>query len=486
MNQLSRRQLLRLSGMGIGLGALAACGGGGGNAAKTRDYLTWWDHQGNQGKLHEQLFAQFAKRPGGMRVQYTFRNASQMGQALQLAKQSNQLPDVHTNAGLLLPVPQLIAGGFVAPLDLSDPAMARIKKHLVNGIHVFDGKLYGLPQFDYHSYTAVTWFNTKIVSKAGLDPDNPPATYDDFRAACRKVQKSTGGKTYGWIWNAGMPQRMEQQVDDLAQAAGFAGSGGMLFKTGEYDYDSDPYLNVIEFLLSLSKDKLMFPGSINFSDQIARTRWATGVAAYYTDGPWNPGVIKQSLKSFAGSLGVGPILLPQAGMPIRTYASTQPGVYWLSPTAPAAQRKAANALLSEYFTTHKYYVELTNAMPMPTVDPTALAASNAYPSYKKMIGWMAEQVFLAPQPIVGNVEVSKVQAQMKPVQPGLGDIVQGVLSGKVTDIKGALKQLSDSSNASLENAIKTVRAKGVKVSQDDFAFPNWTPGADYTTDKYPK
>ncbi|HVX46314.1 MAG TPA: extracellular solute-binding protein [Mycobacteriales bacterium] len=486
MGVLSRRQLLQISGLTAGSGALAACSSSGEESTAKRNYLTWWDHQGNQGTLHKKIFAEFRKRPGGMRVEYTFRNASKMGQALQLAKQSNQLPDVHTNAGLQIPVPQLIAGGWVAPLDLTDAAMSRLKGHLLDGVHVFDGKVYSFPQFNDRTYSSATWFNTKLIVKAGLDPNDPPATYDDMRKAARAVRDKIGGSVYGLVWNAGMPPRMEDQINDLAQAGGFEGGGGMLYRTGEFAYHSDPYLNAIELLLSLAKDKLIMPGATTFSDEIARARWVSGAAGYYIDGPWCPGVVRESFADFADSIGVGPILVPESGMPVHCYAGPQGGVFWLSANVPAKRAKAANLLFSDFFTTKKYFTDLAGWMPQPPLDLSAIPDSIAYPSYKKLAAWMGKQVYLAPSPVVRNIEVTKVQAETNQIQPTLGDIVQGALSGDVDDVKGALKDLSDKSAAEQERAIKAATAKGAHVSADDYAFPDWKPGQDFTTAMYHK
>jgi multiple sugar transport system substrate-binding protein len=176
------------------------------------------------------------------------------------------LPDIRTNAGLNLPAATLVAAGWAQPLDLSDEAKARVKDSLIEGLHVFDGKIYAFPIFSHQTYSAVTWFNTELVSRAGLNQQAPPKTYDEFRAAARAVQRSAGGEAHGWVWNIGMPIRLNEQVHDLAQAAGFAGGGGTLgsagtlYKTGEYAFHIDEYLNVIEFLISLRQDKVLVPG----------------------------------------------------------------------------------------------------------------------------------------------------------------------------------------------------------------------------------
>lgn len=482
MTSFSRRRFLQASGavaLGAGLGVgTAGCGSGSGSG--TTGTLTWWDHQNQLEPAKRAIFKKFAGDPGGMPVNYTFNNPEKLGQALQLAKQGNQLPDVHSNAGLQVPVPQLIQGGWAGPLHLSDTAMANLKDALLDGIHIFDGKVYAFPIFDYHVYSNVTWFNTTIVERAGLDPANPPSGYDDFRAAARAVKKNGG--TTGWVWNIGMPIRTQEQVNFLAQAAGFEGADGQLFRTGEFAYDHDAYLTVLDFLLSLKKDGVMTPGCESWVDSTARSRWSAGAACYYFDGPWCPGVVLKDTPAFGDKLGVGPILTPDRGAAVRTYHGPQGGDYWLTPTTRYAD--AANQLLSDYFTTPEYSIEVANTMSQPPRDLDAVDKSSAHPQYKKLIGWYRDTVFLAPSAVVKNVEVTKAQAESKQVQPTLGAIIQGAFTGDVPDVKKALKKLTDDSNAERDRAVKAAQAKGAQVSVDDYAFPDWQPGADYTLDRY--
>ncbi|GAB3427720.1 ABC transporter substrate-binding protein [Flindersiella endophytica] len=484
MGALSRRQLLGGAAAIAGGAVAAACGGpsGSGGPSGGGGGLKWWDHQNQLEPAKRKIFEKFAKAPGGVPVEYTYNNPGRLGQTLQLAKQSNQLPDIHSNAGLMIPVPQLISGGWVSPLSLSAEATARLKDVLIEGVHVFDGKVYSFPIFDYHVYVSATWFNTKLVEQAGLDPEQPPATYDEFRASARKVQDASGGKSYGWIWNIGMPARLGEQINDFAQAAGFEGGGGVLFKTGEYAFHSQPYLDVIEFLLSLQKDKLLVPGAQAWLDDIARSRWTTGIAGYYFDGPWCAGVALKNAPQFGETLGVGPLLVPTAGKQPHTYHAHQGGEYWISPSTKHA--KEANQLLSDYFTTPDYSVEIANTMSQPPRDLSAVAKSKAHPAYKKLVGWYQDQVSLAPNAIVKNPELTKVQAEIKDVKPTLGDIVQGAFTGDITDVKAALKKLSDQSTQARDAAVAAARKKGAKVDVSDYAFPNWKPGADFTTEMY--
>ncbi|TDD16333.1 ABC transporter substrate-binding protein [Nonomuraea diastatica] len=479
---MTRRGFLGAAGTLAAAAATGACGGGGAGTGAGGKSLTWWDHQKQLQKTKTDIFAKFAKSPGGVPVQYTNYNPAKMGQALQLAKQSNQLPDIHSNAGLSLPAAALVAAGWAQPLNLSDEAKARVQDSLIDGVHVFDGKIYAFPVFSHQVYVAVQWFNTEMVQRAGLNPQAPPKTYDEFRAAARAVQSAAGGDAYGWVWNIGMPDRLTEQVNNMAQAAGFAGGGGVRYESGEFAFHDDAYLKVIEFLVSLRQDKVLVPGANSWHDDVARARWTAGVAAYYFDGPWCPGVVLKDNPEFGKKLGVGPMLVPDAGTPVVTYHVPQPGDYWLSPTSK--QAAAANTLLSDYFTTEEYSRQVAGSMSQPPRDMSAVDQSEAHPAYKQLIGWFKESVFLAPYPIAGNKDLQKVDIEAKPVRPTLGDIVQGALTGDVTDVRAALTKLSGDSAKQRDLAIAAARSKGAQVSLDDYAFSNWQPRKDYLKPMY--
>ncbi|MFI9847939.1 ABC transporter substrate-binding protein [Nonomuraea sp. NPDC051941] len=85
-----------------------------------------------------------------------------------------------------------------------------------------DGKVYGLPVTEYALGLV---YNRALFTKAGLDPDRPPATWDEVRAAAKKIA-GTGAAGYtqmtvkntgGWILTAmtySFGGRMEKQEGD--------------------------------------------------------------------------------------------------------------------------------------------------------------------------------------------------------------------------------------------------------------------------------
>ncbi|TDE09281.1 ABC transporter substrate-binding protein [Jiangella asiatica] len=483
MTSISRRKFLQSTGLLGAASVLAACntspsssgGEAGGSEGST---LQWWDHNGGLQAANKKNFELF-KKESGVTVEYTNYQPPKLGEALQLARQSDQLPDVHSLAALKLPLPALIKDGWFQPLQLDDEALSRLPEDaLVEGIHIFDGKVYTIPVFNSRQYWGVTWLNKDMLAAAEVEP---PGTYDEFRAAAKAVQDTAGDDTFGWIFNFGNTGRVAEIVNYLAQPAGFEGFGGRLFKTGEIEYHHDAYLAVIEFLLSLQQDGLMFPGSQTLVDQDARVRWAAGAAGFFFDGPWCTSSVKSDAAEFLDKVGVAPMLVPDSSAERVAYKVIQRGVYHLS--ASSTMPAEASQLIG-YQTTEDYYVSIAEALAQPPLDLSVIDKAETHSAWRTLIDWYGEQVHLAPEPVVKNSEVEKVAAQQKPIQPDLGQIVAGAFSGDVPDVKAALKEYSDKLTADWEKSVAAAKKDGAEVELDDYAFPNWKPKQDYTKDMY--
>ncbi|MEU9986608.1 extracellular solute-binding protein [Streptomyces sp. NPDC048045] len=68
-----------------------------------------------------------------------------------------------------------------------------IQKQL-RDIYTVDGKVYGIPRT---GYSMGLLYNRRLFEKAGLDPDKPPATWDEVRADAKRIA-ALGGGTVGY------------------------------------------------------------------------------------------------------------------------------------------------------------------------------------------------------------------------------------------------------------------------------------------------
>ncbi|MFF9158709.1 extracellular solute-binding protein [Streptomyces longwoodensis] len=111
--------------------------------------------------------------------------------------------------------------------DRTVPALKDIDPNVLGSLKQ-DGKLYGLPT---SNYTMGLLINRKLFRQAGLDPDNPPRTWEDVRAAAKKIAglgKGIAGygdysaaNTGGWHFTAAVYSLGGDVVDSSGKKAAF-------------------------------------------------------------------------------------------------------------------------------------------------------------------------------------------------------------------------------------------------------------------------
>ena len=483
MSSLNRRTFTQLA----GASALAAVVGTGisTNALAADDIkLRWWDHYAPLEPLLQAQFDAYKTEHPTVTVEHELYNLPDLGQALQLAFNSKQAPDVHAIASLQIPTSRLVEDGWFTPIQeyVSEEFLARFPKGaLLEGLHIFDGKLYSFPMFSSRSSSSLLWFNKSLVEKAGLDPEAGPKTWDEFRAAAKAITDQGSGRSFGWIQAIQLAERLGVQVTELAETAGAAGP--VDWKTGEYAYHTEPFIQAMEFLLSLQTDGSLFPASTSLDARTARARFSTGVAGFNFDGPWTIGVINNDYKEFADQVGVAQTPVPDVAKPGYITRGPNGGDFWVSSQSKHPEDGAG---ILENFNLPEFYVKLAERMDQPPLDLTAVDKADVHPAYKAALGYFSENVRLAPVPEIKNPAVSEVLAKMTDIRPNFGELVQGVFSGDVSDYKTAFKGYSDKLTAERDKAIKAVQGTGAKVSTDDWVFANWEAGTDYTSELYKK
>ncbi|MCG5215599.1 extracellular solute-binding protein [Streptosporangium soli] len=486
---ISRRQFVGGTGAGLLAAALAGCTGGGQlaresqNAAGPGGALQWWDQFRPLTKMLENdLFAPYKKEHPGVTITRRQMDTPDLGQALQVARRSNQMPDVHSIAGLggISPA-ALVSEKWFQPIGkLADFEGSPVSDLLYDGIHRFDGEIYTVPPFSARWHDAVPWFNTALIKEAGVDPEESPATWDKLREVARRITQKTAGDVYGIVVPSKDTEYLQFLVHRLAMTAG--APGAIDWATGKYVFDSQPYIDAIEFLVSLQTDKIVHPASASMGARDARARWAAGQAAIYPWGAWFIGGLRvDEPEAVERGVGVWHIPCPETTRNF-VYNPPQPGMLWVSSQSKQA-KTAAEIMLR--MTTKEFQLKLAAAMDQPPALAEVVAEADVHPAYKRCVDYFQDDVRISPSPEVGNPGVWQVLAEMRDIHPNLGDIVQSVLTGSTSDIAGELKRFNDAISAERERAIKVVREeKGAKVDLNAWIFANWDPKADYDQQAY--
>lgn len=483
--KLSRRDFIRqMAVLGISAGTLGSLLQSPA-LAQEETPVQWWDQFGPLVPLHETLWDAYTVEHPEVRLEYTELNPAEMGQALQLAFRSGQAPDVHTLVGLDVPPSQLVAQGWFTPLTNFNADTPLLRDALFEGATIFDGQVYSFPIFSPRQHETTLWFNRAMMEEAGFDPEVGPRTWDEVREAASAITESGNGRTYGLLLPIQLADRMGNHVGDLAEIAGFPGAAGLNgsfnWSTGEYNDGATSIVQAIEFLLAFQEDGSLHPASSSLDAREGRVRWAAGEAGMFFDGPWNAGVLQLNYPEVIDGIGVARIPVPDINQPSYTYSGPPEGIFWVS--SQSEQPEIATQIL-QLLTSDEYYIGLAEQMDQPPLDLSAVERANVHPIYRRTISYFLDTVRLSPNPLLKNPNVAQVYAEMRAVNPNLGEIVQGVFSGGVRDLEATLQGYADQLSSERERAIQVVQDRGVEVSLDDWAFTNWQPGEDYTPERY--
>jgi sn-glycerol 3-phosphate transport system substrate-binding protein len=164
--------------------------------------LSFWypvDLGGGLAKVIDGLVVDFNKEHPDIQVTATYTgNYDVTLQKIQAAKLAGTLPDLAVTE--ISSVPVLGALGAAQPLDTliagsgGKQFLGRFWPSMLLNC-VYNGKVYGVP---FQRSTPVMYYNKEAFADAGLDPEKPPATWDELVDAAQKLTRREGDRTTRW------------------------------------------------------------------------------------------------------------------------------------------------------------------------------------------------------------------------------------------------------------------------------------------------
>jgi multiple sugar transport system substrate-binding protein len=325
--------------------------------------LTFWNYwDGQNGQVIQQLVDQWNKDHADIQVQNVFIGFGDLLPKLQAAAAGGEAPDVA--AGDLTWMPKLAKSGAVAPLnDLATGAGIDLSSFYpaLIAASTFDGKTYGLP---VSTNNLELFYNKDLFTKAGLDPNKPPTTWDELRADAKQCTNAKDGisgmelftepgegltwQFQVYLWQAGG----QFLTDDLSKAA----------------FNSPAGRQALQFwvdLLQTDKSAPLAPWG----------QFGQGTACMAMDGSWVVGGMASD-PPFA--FGTAPMPTPAGGQ-----AATNMGGEQLVIFAKDPAKQAAAAQFLAYLTsadTQRTWDQQTGFMPITAAgatDPAYLDWVNA-------------------------------------------------------------------------------------------------------------
>ncbi|WP_409348572.1 ABC transporter substrate-binding protein [Paenibacillus phyllosphaerae] len=214
--------------------------------------VVWWHSMGGElGKAATQLVTDFNASQQDIVVeevyQGTYDESLNKMKASMDDKSGPSLIQVYEigsrfmiDSGAVTPVQQFIDGEGYSLADL-EPNIANY--------YTFDGKQYSMP---FNTSNPILYYNKTLFKNAGLDPEKPPATFEEVAEAAKKLTKDgvTGGSfaIYGWF----MEQLFANQGADYVDN----GNGRTAAATASL-VNTDAGVKTLEWWKSLIDNKTM-------------------------------------------------------------------------------------------------------------------------------------------------------------------------------------------------------------------------------------
>ncbi len=161
--------------------------------------LTFWDTANEQEQVAmKKITADCQAAISGLTVNYEYVPFDQGQNKFKTAAQANNAPDVMRSE--IAWTPEFAALGFLA--DITDKLTQEDKDDFLPApmaYNIYKDKVYGLPQV---TDAPAMLYNKALFKAAGLDPEKPPKTMDEFVEAAQKLTKPDGSQ-YGYILTDG-------------------------------------------------------------------------------------------------------------------------------------------------------------------------------------------------------------------------------------------------------------------------------------------
>ncbi|MFA9455266.1 ABC transporter substrate-binding protein [Halalkalibacter sp. AB-rgal2] len=423
--------------------------------------MDWYDSTLEQ---RDEFHRKFMEKYPHVTIEYTTLTLDQFRDTILSAVRTGEAPDIFpVPFGFRLP--NLVEDGWYQPLEgLVDEALFNefSEGTFVEGITTVDNDIYTIPQ-NLPAFSTIVFYNKDLFREAGLDPEQPPTTYEEFRDYAKKITEAGNGNYYGIIEGGRQTQRWTTTVQDWSSlnGSGLSEASPVSVYTGEAPFHTEAVLDVFDLFAGIADDGSYHPQTSGISAPEARQLFANGEAGFIIQGIWNIGIWNESNSELNYGVMAPPLSNGERDGWINLVNMPGFGVYSQSEHPEWAAR-----YLEEYYGGDYFQQEVVqNNLELSIVD----GINEEYATGEMLEAWQINEEFAAvgPNPAT-NPDVLPVFSEYVDVTPNVGEILQAVAITGLRDYEQMLEELSEKTDQALENAINEAQEKGANVSIDDF------------------
>lgn len=496
-SRLSRRTFLKTAGAvasAATLGStLAACGpGSSGSSSGGTVTIQHWDYYVSQSPWLDNEVKLFEAAHPNIKIKRTINSTTTYDQLFNLAIKANKQPDVFMVTGTATPYNQQMQEGWWLPVDkwINDAWKSRFAPQtFYQGSNMFDGKTYTAPLAGNGTFLQL-YMNLDVFKSAGLTNSDGtpkvPQTWDDVTSFADIITKKGNGQYYGLGFGEGGGGSIITAWPDIflrpagTPGGAFGSTGGTWYdgfdyRVGKYTFSSDR--NWEDFLTLFYEWKqrgYFYPDSMSITDETARAYFERGKFGMTVGGIWcEPEWTTHGFTNYSLTTLPGP-------------TATRQGFYYHTPGGQEFAISAKTKYPDEAWQWFDWlYSDDAGRRWVQTYNEDLSAITAANDPSKIKFKPFAEYVANAPlnltypNPPLHNPETTKVVFNV--ISPNFNDLMVGLWTGQLTNMKSALSDLEDRANAAIQKALSQAQANGAKVSINDYTYPDWDITKNYIT-----
>lgn len=323
---------------------------------------------------------------------------------------------------------------------------------ILDGVTGADGKIYGFPR---QAYAAALHYNRDLFEQAGLDPDSPPESWDEIRAAAKAITDATGKAGYAQmaINNTGGWQLTSQTVARGGRTQTDNEDG-----SATSSIDNAATKASLEFLHALKWEDESFGSKVDLDWGTINQEFAAGNIGMYTSGS---DIYTALVRDFGMDSSVyGMTVVPMEGDDPGTLGGGDIAV--ISPTVDEATKDAAVTWI-DWFYMQKLLDEDAAVLDAKTLNESGQAVGTpllpvlSREQYEQSQEWIADYINvpvdqMAPfsDRIWDQTPVGEPKSKTQEVYAILDSVVQTVLTDESADIDALLAQAQSDAQAKLD------------------------------------
>lgn len=218
------------------------------------------------------MISDFEKQNPNIKVKWLDVPASDLEQKMLSAVSSHTAPDV-----VNLPVgfsTKLVSMDALVHMDkaLTKEEQDKYLKGAWGAYTTQDGVRYGIP---WYVATDITMYNADLFKKAGLDPNNPPKTFEEAAKDAKTIKEKTG--KYGFYPSLDLSLPLQYMVMMGAP---------LLNKDGtKAAFNTPEGLHMFKYFTDLYKKDLIPHSIVTDDEQKGVEKYAAGEVAMFSEGP---------------------------------------------------------------------------------------------------------------------------------------------------------------------------------------------------------